>query len=94
MPTPAADDSPPVRSEGSAPCALHRWTGHYGPPVTEPQSRPVLRCPLCQGTQFEQQESRQDSLWGFTSHVMLLMICTGCNHVLHFSGGNSLFDFD
>lgn len=62
--------------------------------MTEPDVRPPLVCPLCQGREFEQQESRQDSLWGFTSHVMLLMICLRCNHVLHFWGGNSLFDFD
>ena len=62
--------------------------------MTEPQSRPVLACPLCQGRQFEQQESRQDSRWGFTSHVMVLMICSTCHYVLHFWGGNSLFDFD
>ena len=62
--------------------------------MTEPQSRPALVCPLCGGRSFEQQESRQDSRWGFTSHVMLLMICSTCNHVLHFWGGNSLFDFD
>lgn len=62
--------------------------------MTELSSRPVLTCPLCQGRQFEQHESRQDSRWGVTSHVMLLMICSSCSHVLHCWGGNRLFDVD
>jgi len=33
-------------------------------------------------------------MWGFTSHVMLLLICTRCRFVLHFYEGNSIFDFD
>lgn len=53
-----------------------------------------LACPLCHGTEFERQESRQDSRWGFTSHRMTLMICLQCRHVLHFSDGHSIFDFD
>jgi hypothetical protein len=53
-----------------------------------------LVCPLCRGTEFERQQSRQDSRWGFTSHKMTLMICLTCRHVLHFSGGRSVFDFD
>ena len=53
-----------------------------------------LACPLCHGTEFERQQSRQDSRWGFTSHKMTLMICLTCRHVLHFSEGRSVFDFD
>ena len=53
-----------------------------------------LVCPLCRGTEFERQQSRQDSRWGFTSHKMTLMICLTCRHVLHFSEGHSVFDFD
>lgn len=53
-----------------------------------------LACPLCHGTEFERQESRQDSKWGFTSHKMTLMICLQCRYVLHFSQGRSVFDFD
>ncbi len=51
-------------------------------------------CPLCGNGEFEQQASRQDSMWGFTSHQMLLLICTRCRYVLHFYEGNSIFDFD
>ncbi len=53
-----------------------------------------LQCPLCQGTDFDQESSRQDSRWGFTSHKMTLMICRQCRFVLHFSQGRSIFDFD
>ena len=55
---------------------------------------PALVCPICGGTEFERQESRQDSTWGFTSHKMRLLICTRCRLVLHFYEGNSIFDFD
>jgi hypothetical protein len=60
-------------------------------PAPEP-SVPV--CPLCGNGEYERQESRQDSMWGFTSHKMLLLICTRCRFVLHFYEGNSIFDFD
>ena len=53
-----------------------------------------LTCPLCQGTDFDRESSRQDSKWGFTSHKMTLMICRQCRYVLHFSQGRSIFDFD
>ncbi|MBO3740278.1 hypothetical protein [Actinoplanes flavus] len=58
--------------------------------MTEPQ----LACPLCRGTEFQHEESRQDSRWGFTSHRMTLMICVRCRYVLHFYDKNSIFDFD
>ena len=55
---------------------------------------PTMRCPLCGGEQFQREESRQDSRWGFTSHRMTLMICTRCRHVLHFYDKHSIFDVD
>jgi hypothetical protein len=59
--------------------------------VTEP---PRLACPLCRGTQFQREQSRQDSRWGLTSHRMTLMICARCRYVLHFYDSHSIFDFD
>ena len=61
-------------------------------PAPEPPASPA--CPVCGGTEFEHQESRQDSMWGLTSHMMRLLICTRCRFVLHFYEGNSIFDFD
>ena len=55
---------------------------------------PLLTCPLCHGTDFEREESRQDSRWGLTSHQMTLMICASCRYVLHFYDKHSLFDLD
>ncbi|WP_328476042.1 hypothetical protein OHA21_20890 [Actinoplanes sp. NBC_00393] len=55
---------------------------------------PQLACPLCRGTEFQQEEARQDSRWGFTSHRMTLMICARCRYVLHFYDKHSIFDFD
>ena len=63
-------------------------------PPEEPVQPERPACPMCGGREFEQHESRQDSMWGFTSHVMLLLICTRCRFVLHFYEGNSIFDFD
>ena len=57
-------------------------------------SRPVLVCPLCQGTEFDQEEGRMDSRWGLTSHKLVLKICQRCGLVLQFSAGRSIFDFD
>jgi uncharacterized protein len=53
-----------------------------------------LSCPICQSRDFEQQLSREDSQWGFTSLRMRLLICRRCQYVLHFSRGSSVFDFD
>ena len=39
---------------------------------------PELRCPLCAGTEFQREESRQESRWGFTSHRMTLLDCRRC----------------
>ncbi len=59
--------------------------------MTKPQT---LACPLCQGTQFREEESRSDSRWGFTSHRMTLLICQQRTYVLHFYDNHSFFDFD
>lgn len=64
------------------------------PPADEPEAPRTPACPMCGGTSFERQESRQDSMWGWTSHKMLLLICNRCRYVLHFYEGNSIFDFD
>lgn len=58
------------------------------------ESSPVLACPLCQCTQFEEQEGRLDSKWGITSHKMTLLICNQCSYILHFYNKHSFFDFD
>lgn len=59
-----------------------------------PATPPALRCPLCGCTQFQREESRQDSRWGFTSHRLTLMICRQCRFVLTFYDKHSIFDFD
>lgn len=65
------------------------------PPPPPPSGQPLpLRCPLCAGQQFRQEESRQDSRWGFTSHRMTLMICERCRYVLHFYDTHSIFNLD
>ena len=51
-------------------------------------------CPLCKGRSFQREEGRLDSMWGFSSHVMTLMICEQCQYVLQFYDGNSIWDFD
>ena len=63
-------------------------------PVMTEQSSPTLACPLRACTQFQQEESRQDSRWGFTTHRMTLMICVQCRYVLHFYDQHSIFDLD
>jgi len=53
-----------------------------------------LECPLCKGTEFDQEQGRMDSRWGMTSHKLVLMICKRCGLVLQFSAGRGIFDFD
>ncbi|ONI75636.1 hypothetical protein BWI15_07310 [Kribbella sp. ALI-6-A] len=61
--------------------------------TNQPQA-PTLTCPLCSCPQFQQEEARSDSRWGFTSHRMTLLVCQNCRYVLHFYDRNSIFDFD
>ena len=64
------------------------------PAVPEPEPPAQPACPVCGGMEFDRHESRQDSMWGFTSHKMTLLICARCRFVMHFYEGNSIFDFD
>ncbi|MGL5850717.1 MAG: hypothetical protein ACRCZD_08045 [Phycicoccus sp.] len=61
--------------------------------MTQPAA-PMLACPLCAGTDFQREESRQESRWGFTSHRMTLLVCRRCRYVLHFYDKHSIFDVD
>jgi uncharacterized protein len=60
----------------------------------EEAAKPVLKCPLCSGTEFDRQQGRMDSRWGITSHKLVLQICRRCGLVLQFSAGRGIFDFD
>ena len=51
------------------------------------QSKPVLRCPLCQATEFDTQQGRLGSRWGITSHKVVMKTCQRCGLVLQFSAG-------
>jgi predicted nucleic-acid-binding Zn-ribbon protein len=62
--------------------------------MTETGGAPQLACPLCRCTEFQQEESRQESRWGFTTHRMTLLICVRCRYVLHFYDAHSIFDFE
>lgn len=64
------------------------------PPPPGAGGRAQLRCPLCGGMSFQQEESRQDSRWGFTTHRMTLMICRQCKFVMSFYDKHSMWDFD
>lgn len=57
-------------------------------------AKPVLKCPLCGGLEFEQQQGRMDSRWGITSHKLVMQICNRCGLVLQFFAGRGIFDFD
>ncbi len=63
-------------------------------PAQYAPQQPQLRCPLCGCPNFQREQAREDSMWGFSTHTMRLMICMNCSHVLHFYGSRSIFDFD
>jgi len=50
-----------------------------------------LACMVCGGREFDEQTSREDSQWGYSSFRMRLMICQRCGFVMQFSLGRSLF---
>jgi len=60
----------------------------------EQQAPPQLVCPLCEGTEFDQEQGRMDSRWGLTSHKLVLKICRRRGLVLQFTAGRGIFDFD
>ena len=60
----------------------------------EEMAKPVLKCPLCGGQQFDEQKGRVDSRWGITRHKLVLKICSNCGLVLQFSAGRGIVDFD
>jgi uncharacterized protein len=60
----------------------------------EQRATPVLRCPLCEGTEFDAEEGRLDSRWGVTTHKVVMRICRRCGLVLQFWAGRGIFDFD
>jgi len=51
-------------------------------------------CPLCKGQRFRREEGRLDSMWGFSSEVMILLICEQCQYVLTFHEGDSIWDLE
>jgi hypothetical protein len=60
----------------------------------EQTARQQLRCPICGGVEFDREQGRIDSRWGFTSHKIVMMVCRTCGLVLQFSAGRGIFDFD
>jgi hypothetical protein len=57
-------------------------------------AQPILRCPLCGGLEFDEEQGRLDSRWGITSHKLVMRICINCGLVLQFFAGRGIFDFD
>ena len=51
-------------------------------------------CPLCGNDEYQREEERTDTRWGFSTHIKVLLICTQCRYVLTFYDQNSIFDFD
>jgi predicted nucleic-acid-binding Zn-ribbon protein len=63
--------------------------------MADAETRQSLRCPLCHGTDFQQEEGGLDSKWGFSQHRMWIMICEKCRFVMLFSKGRSFWmNFD
>ncbi len=80
--------TPPPGSRGAHKEALHDLGARRG----DCQACP--KCPLCDGTEFDEQQGRMDSRWGLTSHKLVMKICRRRGLVLQFSAGRGIFDFD
>lgn len=57
--------------------------GGYQPRDVEPDPD-VLRCPVCRGVHFREEEGRLQTRWGMGSHILTMKICRRCGNVLFF----------
>ena len=48
-----------------------------------------LSCTVCDGRDFDEQTSREDSQFGMTTFRMRLLVCKQCGFVMQFSLGRS-----
>lgn len=72
---PPADEPPPWGSPDQEPA--RPVLGDTPPPVE-------LRCPVCSGTSFDEEEGRMQTRWGMGSHIFTIRICHRCKHALFF----------
>lgn len=47
---------------------------------------------LCVKAEFEKQEGKVDSKWGFTAHKITMMIFKNCRFIMSFSKGRTIWD--
>ena len=67
---------------------------HLEEPVRSDEERqqPRLKCPICNGLEFERESGSLEGSWGgLTRHKMVLMICRKCSLVLPFHEGRTFF---
>ncbi len=62
--------------------------------MSDQQSGSRPQCPLCGNAEFQREEGKIDSKWGATAHKVIILICLRCSHILLFSGGRTIWDFD
>ncbi len=48
-----------------------------------------LTCPLCRGTEFDEEKGRLESQWGMTEHKADMFICKKCKYIMLFGQGRT-----
>ncbi len=48
-----------------------------------------LECPVCHGTSFTQETGRMEGRYGYSTHIIDMMICSTCNYVFCFYSQDS-----
>ena len=73
-----ADEPPPWGSPDNQPAH---------PPSDGGPALVALRCPMCSGTSFDEEEGRMQTRWGMGAHIFTIQVCRRCSHTLFFRQG-------
>jgi hypothetical protein len=66
--------------------------GHLREAAEEPaKERPLLRCPLCGGTEFDRETGYLKKSFSFGGHNLVLAICRQCHFIIQFYAGKTFF---
>src|SRR2546425_1433033 len=53
--------------------------------------RPALKCPLCEGTEFDRESGYLKKSFSFGGHNILMAICRRCHFIMQFYEGRTFF---
>src|SRR5213594_1123689 len=60
-------------------------------PPPAPRERPMLKCPVCSGTEFDKESGFVTESFPYSGHNIVLAVCRRCHFVLQFYSGKTIF---